>query len=214
MLRLYVVPADGPPFENELDAESLTIGRSSACGLVLADRFLSRTHARIFREGESFMVEDLGSRNGTLLNGQPIEKAGPLRPGDVIRLSGSMITISPADNAASPAEAQLGVQGQSLYRSAAELLKPNVPPESQAPTGVDLVRRLAERIRLVSDVHHDLGKSIDTPELLELILNRVFQHFRPEEGAIFLRRPGGELHRAASRNLPGAGDEHFYSRTL
>jgi sigma-B regulation protein RsbU (phosphoserine phosphatase) len=214
MLRLHVVPADGPPFDHALDAESLTIGRSSNCGLILADRFLSRTHARILREGESFMVEDLGSRNGTLLNGQPIEKAGPLRPGDVIRLSGSVITIGPADGAAVPAGAQPGTQAQSLYRSAAELLKPGVPPENQGSTGVDMVRRLAERIRLMSDVHHDLGKSIDTPELLELILDRVFQHFRPEEGAIFLRRPDGELYRAASRNVPGVSDEHFYSRTL
>ena len=50
------------------------MGRSSASDLVLADKFLSRKHARLFVSDGSMMVEDLGSRNGTLLNGSPVQQ--------------------------------------------------------------------------------------------------------------------------------------------
>ena len=51
------------------------MGRSSKADLVLSDRFLSRQHARFYRESDSWMVEDLGSRNTPPLNGRPLDGA-------------------------------------------------------------------------------------------------------------------------------------------
>ena len=64
MVRLHVQPASGQPFDHPLEVDSLTIGRSSSADLTLADQFLSRQHARLFREDGELLVEDLGSRNG------------------------------------------------------------------------------------------------------------------------------------------------------
>ncbi|MCZ7650117.1 MAG: FHA domain-containing protein [Thermoanaerobaculia bacterium] len=50
-VRLHVVPADGHPFEHLFEGDSLVIGRSSSAGLAIADRFLSRQHSRLFRDG-------------------------------------------------------------------------------------------------------------------------------------------------------------------
>jgi pSer/pThr/pTyr-binding forkhead associated (FHA) protein len=72
MLRLHVAPAEGVAFERTVDLEELVIGRSTHCGVSLADRFLSRQHARLFREGDDWLIEDLGSRNGTFVNGRRI----------------------------------------------------------------------------------------------------------------------------------------------
>ena len=66
MFRLRVVPAQGSPFEHRLRGESTVIGRSSTSDLVIADRFLSRQHARLIVEEGHLEIEDLGSRNGTL----------------------------------------------------------------------------------------------------------------------------------------------------
>ncbi len=67
------------------EQESVTIGRSSDCDVVLYDPGVSRRHARIFAEGDAFFVEDLGSSNGTKLNGELAQKA-PLQDGDAITL--------------------------------------------------------------------------------------------------------------------------------
>jgi len=77
MTTLHVVPAEGEAFEHELDTDSLVIGRSSRCDLAVADRCLSRQHVRLYQSDEGWLVEDLGSRNGTRLNGTMI--SGPTR---------------------------------------------------------------------------------------------------------------------------------------
>jgi pSer/pThr/pTyr-binding forkhead associated (FHA) protein len=66
--------------------DELTVGRGGGCGIVLADdTFVSTVHARIFRRDGEVFVEDLGSRNGTLLNGQPLTHATALRRGDRVQ---------------------------------------------------------------------------------------------------------------------------------
>jgi len=92
-LRLRITPPIGDPFEHLCEAEALVVGRSSKADLVLSDRFLSRLHARFFLEGTTWFVEDLGSRNTTLLNGRPVASPMHLAPGDLVKLSETVITI-------------------------------------------------------------------------------------------------------------------------
>ena len=66
--------------------DELTVGRGGGCGIVLADdSFVSTVHARVFRRDGAVYVEDLGSRNGTLLNGEPLVHAAQLRRGDHVQ---------------------------------------------------------------------------------------------------------------------------------
>jgi len=62
----------------------LTLGRASDNHIVLLDTHVSSYHARLDRGDGEWWLMDLGSRNGTLLNGVPITKAVPLADGDVI----------------------------------------------------------------------------------------------------------------------------------
>jgi pSer/pThr/pTyr-binding forkhead associated (FHA) protein len=66
--------------------DELTVGRGGGCSIVLADdSFVSTVHARVFRRDGTVYVEDLGSRNGTLLNGEPVVHAAQLRRGDHVQ---------------------------------------------------------------------------------------------------------------------------------
>jgi pSer/pThr/pTyr-binding forkhead associated (FHA) protein len=65
--------------------DELTIGRGGGCGIVLDDGFVSQVHARLYLRDGSAYVEDLGSRNGTLVNGQPLQGALQLRRGDRVQ---------------------------------------------------------------------------------------------------------------------------------
>jgi hypothetical protein len=74
--------------------EELTIGRAPGCGLVLgADNFVSAHHARVFRRGQEYWVEDLGSTNGTLLNERRISAAAPLRRGDRLQVGRTLLEL-------------------------------------------------------------------------------------------------------------------------
>ena len=65
----------------------LTIGRGEECDVVLPDRQVSRYHLRIVHDEMGYAVEDLGSKNGTHLNGRDILISQPLRDGDEIQIA-------------------------------------------------------------------------------------------------------------------------------
>jgi predicted component of type VI protein secretion system len=75
-------PTPGKSFP--LDVPELTIGRDLANKIVINDPEISRRHCRLFLQGTSYLIEDLGSTNGTSVNGQRIMGAYPLRPGELV----------------------------------------------------------------------------------------------------------------------------------
>jgi DNA-binding response OmpR family regulator len=70
-----------------LEGEALTIGRGDDCDIVVPDRQISRYHARVRRSVDGFVLEDLGSKNGTHLNGVRLHDPAPLQDGDVIQVA-------------------------------------------------------------------------------------------------------------------------------
>jgi hypothetical protein len=73
-----------------LSGAQVSIGRSERSDIALADPGVSRNHARIVREGDDFIVEDLGSTNGTEVNGQPVRRRR-LADGDMVKLANSAL---------------------------------------------------------------------------------------------------------------------------
>lgn len=71
-----------------LQQEQTVIGRSSNCDVVLPGRQVSRQHAVIERDDGSYQLRDLGSKNGTFVNGQPVRREPhPLKDGDEIQIA-------------------------------------------------------------------------------------------------------------------------------
>ena len=64
----------------------IIVGRSPGADIVIGTSFVSGRHCRFSLLGESLMVEDLGSTNGTLLNGAPILSPIPVKNGDVVSI--------------------------------------------------------------------------------------------------------------------------------
>lgn len=69
-----------------LAAGVTTIGRDAASDIPIPDREISRHHAQVRHDGTRFVLVDLGSKNGTRLNGRPLEGAAPLADGDELTL--------------------------------------------------------------------------------------------------------------------------------
>jgi len=76
----------------EIEERVTVIGRSSECDITLADANVSRRHAEVRRIGEGYSLFDLGSTNGTLVNGQSVQETA-LMNGDVIEVGTTRITF-------------------------------------------------------------------------------------------------------------------------
>ncbi|GAC1323629.1 MAG: FHA domain-containing protein [Thermoleophilaceae bacterium] len=88
--RLEVIAAmSREPGETFDLTDGAVIGRAPSSDVRIEDPFASSAHARIFPRGEAFYVEDMGSTNGTYLNGRQLVEPQPLREADVIRIGES-----------------------------------------------------------------------------------------------------------------------------
>jgi hypothetical protein len=72
--------------EIDLPPGDTVIGRSGTCHVTIEDPLVSRQHARLHVDGEDATIEDLGSRNGLMVNGRAIRETVKLRDGDRIRI--------------------------------------------------------------------------------------------------------------------------------
>jgi predicted component of type VI protein secretion system len=79
---------------------AVTIGRGRDADLVLADELVSRRHAQVTLVGSLAVVEDLGSRNGTFVNGEGIHGPVRLAPGDQLQLGVSLVELRSASQIA------------------------------------------------------------------------------------------------------------------
>jgi predicted component of type VI protein secretion system len=87
-LQVNRAPGHRAGAEYEIPSYGATLGRGEV-EIRLDDPFASSRHARVFREGPVVVIEDLGSTNGTYLNGELLTGPSPLHSGDRIRIGDS-----------------------------------------------------------------------------------------------------------------------------
>lgn len=91
--RLIVRRGPQPNQSYELNKDIVTLGRDITNDIVINDPEVSRHHMRLTRGAGGFTIEDLGSTNGTFINGQRLTGARPLRAGDMVGL-GETVTLA------------------------------------------------------------------------------------------------------------------------
>jgi predicted component of type VI protein secretion system len=91
--RFIVRRGPQPNQSYDLNKDIVTLGRDITNDIVINDPEVSRHHLRMTRGAGGFTMEDLGSTNGTFVNGQRLTGARPLRPGDMIGL-GETVTLA------------------------------------------------------------------------------------------------------------------------
>jgi adenylate cyclase len=153
-----------------VDKNEFTIGRLPECDLHLPSYEISRYHARLLKTASGvWLIEDLGSTNGTRLNQQPLTSPKPVKHGDVIELGQIFLQVI----LASPTQPSLGqsktsLPGVTILRSAKELQRQWVQPDTQ---GDDLSNHRQAIVRLQNLV--DIAKALNSAESIEVIFSRV-----------------------------------------
>jgi phosphoserine phosphatase RsbU/P len=200
-----------PRTSREVDGDRLVVGRGAECDVQVSDQRVSRQHLRLECRGDELWVEDLGSRAGTRLNGRPLAGVARLADRDLLELSrDSRIVVLSGSGSANSAVASFS--GGTLFRDAASMLVQRA--DLEATSSAEELRRYAERLHLINEVHRALTESPSRGALLEMILDRVFASLRSEQAAVLLLDADGNLGEVVSRPPGLSPDRVFFSRSL
>jgi phosphoserine phosphatase RsbU/P len=179
MPEIRITSSDGAIRRIPLAKPRLVIGRSRDSDICLPDQWLSRQHAEIVREGEGFLLRDLGSKNGTLLNGRPLEAARTLQLGDVISLGEHRLSFADGEDAL-PAKEDTEPAGTRIF-SVRDLV--------DVKEGGDDKERVERQARVLRVVHRSIGVLLQHRPLAEVfdqVLDLLFEAVPAERGAVLL----------------------------
>ncbi|HVX13216.1 MAG TPA: SpoIIE family protein phosphatase [Pirellulales bacterium] len=190
-----------------LARESTVLGRDPTCEILIEVAAVSRRHARIFRDGGTFLIEDLQSRNGTLVNGEPVLVPCLLAENDRLSIcevlfsfhqDSSPTLVDERPDAQATIHATLEAKTTwSAFQAAV------VSPEA--------------KLKAILDVLQSIGSTLAEDEVLPRVLDSLFKiFFQAERGFIVLREGEdgalvimAEKHRRADDDIAA-----WVSRTL
>ncbi len=211
--RLEIESVGGQRATREVDRDALVVGRGAECDIQLPDLRVSRQHCRLERRDGGLWITDLGSRRGTRLNGQALAGSTRLGDRDVLELSDEsrIVVRSGAAGSTATGSGAVSVSG-TMFRDAASMLVRR--RDLEAASSEDELRKVAERLHVLNEIHQALASSPSREALLEMILDRVFQSLRPEQAAVLLLDQEGNLLEAVTRPTGLGPDQIFFSRSL
>ncbi len=126
MPRLMITKGPGTGQDHAVGTECV-LGRSQEVDFILEDPLVSRRHARVFRDGPSYVIEDLASRNGTVVNGRKIQRH-TLEDGDVVGIGSTQLSFRQKDMLAADASG-----GKTSQRQETPTAIAAPPPAATAP---------------------------------------------------------------------------------
>jgi len=200
MAELMITFPDGRTVRHALTAGPHVVGRDGACDIPLDHPSTSRRHARFVPAAAGYIVEDLGSKNGTLVNDLPCQNE-PLKDGDRILIGAVLVVYS--DGRLDPSQSV--VVSDDL-------------PSSHSTRYVSRSERLLlpqRRLQMIYELSGRLTTLQDRDRLLEDALAICFETLQFERGAIGIRRLNQRtVDWPVVRNLRGREGELTVSRTL
>jgi serine phosphatase RsbU (regulator of sigma subunit) len=182
-----------------LDGESTTIGRQPDVGVFLESLAVSRQHARVLHQNGSYYLEDLGSSNGTYINGKRINGRVPLAARDTVHIGPYVFTLQ-AEPLVRPTETQ------SVVRARVDAAPSNPTLYAQNPS---------YKLQVVLEITRDLGRTVDQDALLRQLLDHLFRLFPQADRGMVLLCDGDHYRvRAQRTRLKGPEAEFQFSKSV
>ncbi len=201
MAEIIITTGQGKVRTHQLGTNPIVLGRDPSCDIPLEELSASRRHVRISHEGGRYILQDLGSKNGTLVNDQLTSNA-TLYSGDII-LIGAVQAVFHDD----------GRQN----RSTGVTVDENAPAyEATSYPGQYSELELSQRrLEILYELSDRLTRLRDRDELLSDAMDVCFEMLRFERGAIAIKQPKGNLvDWPVVRHLRGSEGELTVSRTI
>jgi adenylate cyclase len=207
--RLILKGLTGDSTEYPL-GENNVLGRSTTASVRLADREVSRKHSQIDKEGGDFVLRDLGSSNGTFLNGKRIYGPTKLKDGDEVLIGTSKmeLRLTAGGVKAKNAEIVHSKDGTGELEGVVARVdaKANFAPVDQV-NDINQLKRDYERLRVGHEFSNYVRLERDLNELLSRILQIAFDLIPADNGVILLRDPHSQelVIQSMRQRKPGQG---------
>ena len=188
----------------KLDGARLVAGRDIGCDLPILDPGVSRQHAEVRVDAQGVTVTDLGSRNGTWVNGKRVESAR-VRPGDGVAFGTVVFTLlEEADATRRPAITSTGLDGS------ATIMRERAVPSRDSAVAEVAGQRLAKLVTLAQR----LGGLTSVDELLRIIVDDLFGAFNADRVAVVLKGADGTLEIKIARDTQGDDVQRTVPRAI
>ncbi len=176
MLKLIIEDDEGRKTVVPFVREEITIGRQEGNTIRLTERNVSRRHARLMRQNGHVVVEDLGSSNGTRINGERISGQSPIKDGDLIQIgdydlalqsdTSAQTTLPPRSRATPSAEDSSDADGHQEPETETEAPVQDEEPNT-SPTAAAAERRHSTAIIKMDQVEGNRSRKIQELEAEE-----------------------------------------------
>ncbi len=174
------------------------IGRMAGA-VKLADETVSRRHAKLSAVEGRWVLEDLGSANGTFLNGVKVARTADMHRGDQVRCGSTLMVFG----GGTPIEAQVDLdENGSLIDAAIVASIPSNEDSVIIPTpeaGAEAI----ENIRIIYDLIADMGSIFSVKQLIDRVLGKVFETLKADRGYVMFINEDGSLSLGAARAANG-----------
>jgi len=207
----------GEATQYSLEATETIIGRHPDCTIRVASNVVSRRHARVVREGDQYFLEDLGSGNGTFLNGQRITGRVTLNHEDRIKLGPVLLRFERAESAPSPqaaaGESEFGVNIEDDDEATMTII--GDADHGGGFGGLEV--HPGAKLKAVLEISRSLAGTLGLESLLPKILDTLFSIFpHADRGCILLKdlATGKMIPRAFKHRREGEDATVKLSRTI
>jgi diguanylate cyclase (GGDEF)-like protein len=191
-----------------LDKDEFVVGRGSDCDIQVDRDSVSRRHAKIYKNGESWMIQDLGSTNGSYVNDSQIDDS-PIRDGDLLKIGAAIFKFLTGANVETSYHEEIykmtivdGLTGVHNKRFFMEFLDREMARCQRHGRPLSLVMFDIDHFKQINDQHGHLTGDY----VLKELARRLQQRIRREE---LLSRYGGEEFAAVLPETGRAGALEF-----
>jgi signal transduction histidine kinase len=169
----------------ELPDKPALVGRESR-QLPLSDNTVSRRHAELLPGDEGWTLRDLGSSNGTYINGLRVTNRYTLKLGDQIRVGRTLMVYGsqPGVSRARGGDVSLTGEEEGLDASIMHTVPSN--DDSMVLSVPEPAAAAMTNLKVLYQLGAALGSSFDTQQVLEVVMDLVFEHVKADRGIILL----------------------------
>ncbi len=192
MLTLLILqgPDKGRRFELP-DAPAL-VGRDSR-QLPLTDNTVSRRHAELIPSPDNWILRDLGSSNGTYINGTRVTNRYVLKLGDQIRVGRTLMVFGAQPGISRARGGDVSISGEEAGMDASIMHTVSSNDDSMVLAVPEPAAAAMTNLKLLYQLGASLGSSFDVENVLEVVMDLVFEHVKADHGMILLVDEGEEL---------------------
>ncbi len=183
--------------------DELIVGRSVRADVQIEGDLVSRQHAKFSKKESGWFFEDLGSRNGSLLNGEKIGQAH-IKTGDVVMIGYGKIDFESLDGSAPGSDVDVALADSAIDLSTAMVA--DIPDDDDDASGATVALSyqalisINQRLATISRISRQLAVVLDRDELLGSVLDTLFELFEQiDRSAIVLRNDVGMFQVVATR---------------